>query len=64
MATLNLTLKPFPIPDKVVIEMPVGRKQDGIQPLPTIALTDLDEATLQVLIEEFAENVMKAAGKA
>jgi len=64
MATLNLSLKPFDVPTHVILDMPPGRKQDGIQGLPTIALESLDEATLEALIEEFAANVMKAAGKA
>jgi hypothetical protein len=61
MATINLQLQPFPVPTHVTISMPAGRKQDGIKPLPTLALTDLSDEVLSALIEEFATNVMKAA---
>jgi hypothetical protein len=64
MPTINLKLKPFEVPTHVTIAMPPGRKQDGMKPLPTLALEDLDEETLNSLIEEFAQAVMTAAGKA
>ena len=63
MANVSLKLKPFPIPDKVVVELPAGLKQDGMQPLPTLTLAQLSDETLAELIEEFSTNVLIAAGK-
>ena len=61
MATLPLKIKPFEVPECVVLDMPAGRKQDGPIGLPKIYLKDLPDDVLSALIEEFAENVMKAA---
>ena len=65
MATisLKLKLKPFAVPTHVTIELPPGRKQDGMQPLPTIPLSELDAESLAALIEEFSESVLRAAGQ-
>ena len=61
MATLPLKVKPFAVPEHVLLDMPAGRKQDGPIGLPKIYLQDLPDDVLTALIEEFAEAVMKAA---
>ena len=61
MATLPLKVKPFEVPDDVLLDMPPGRKQDGPIGLPKIYLQDLPDETLEALISEFVEAVMKAA---
>ena len=61
MATLPLKIKPFAVPEDVVLDMPPGRKQDGPIGLPRIRLQDLPDEVLDQLITEFAEAVMKAA---
>lgn len=61
MATINLKLRPFEVPTHVTVELPAGRKQDGVKPAPTVALSELPDETLEALINEFAEAVMKAA---
>lgn len=63
MANVSLKLRPFAVPDKVVVELPPGLKQDGMQPLPTLTLAQLSDETLAELIEEFSTNVLIAAGK-
>jgi hypothetical protein len=63
MATLSLPIKPFEVPEFVYLDMPAGRKQDGIQGLPKIYLADLDDASLASLIEEFSAAVMAQAGR-
>ena len=63
MTTISLKLKPFAVPTHVTIELPPGRKQDGMQPLPTVLLSQLDDETLAGLIEEFSNAVLIAAGK-
>ena len=65
MATLQFELKPFDVPKTVTVVMPTtGKREDGIQALPTIPINQVDEETLNALIEEFALAVMTAAGKA
>lgn len=61
MVALPIKVKPFDIPECVVLDMPAGRKQDGPIALPKISLKDLPDDVLAALIEEFAENVMKVA---
>lgn len=61
MATLPLKVKPFEVPEYVMLDMPPGRKQDGPIGLPKIYLQDLPDEVLEALINEFAEAVMKAA---
>lgn len=64
MASVSLPVKPFDVPEYVILDMPPGRKQDGLVGLPRIMLHDLPEETLTQLIEEFAAKVMTAAGRA
>lgn len=61
MATLPLKVRPFDVPTHVTVELPPGRRQDGVQPLPKISLDNLPDDVLAALIEEFTEAVMKAA---
>lgn len=62
MATVNLQLQPFPVPESVTVVRPArAKRQDSIQPAPVILLRDLSDEALEALITEFAENVMKAA---
>ena len=64
MATFSMKLRPFPIPSEVILDMPAGKREDGMKALPTLPLSALDEDTLNAMIAEFAETVMVAAGKA
>lgn len=61
MANLPLKVRPFDVPTHVTLELPAGRRQDGVQALPKIALESLPDDVLEQLITEFAEAVMKAA---
>ena len=61
MASISLELQPFAVPTHVTVVMPAGKRQDGVKPAPTLALSDLSDEVLAALIEEFAANVMKAA---
>ena len=59
MVTLPLIIKPFEVPEYVMLDMPAGGKQDG--PVGSVYLQDLPDDVLAALIEEFANAVMKAA---
>lgn len=66
MSSITLRLEPFPVPTSVTINMPqpINRdvfNHDSIKPTLTISLTQLSDEELGSLIDEFAENVMKAA---
>ena len=62
MATIALTLKPFTVPNFVLVETPPVLKQDGAQQLPSIPLRDLPRETLEQLCAQFREGVMQKAG--
>jgi len=61
MASIKIEIQPFPVPSHVTLVMPVGKRQDGMKQAPTLALSELTDDALEVLIEEFATNVMAAA---
>lgn len=61
MVTVTLKLEPFPVPTHVTVQMPAGKRQEGMKQPPLLALSDLSDETLAALIEEFTENVMREA---
>jgi hypothetical protein len=63
MATVSLELTPFEVPTHVTVKMPPGKRQDGMTPLPKLALNELDDEVLAALIDEFAAAVMAASNK-
>lgn len=62
MATIALTLKPFTVPNFVLVETPPGLRQDGAHQLPSIPLRDLPRETLEQLCAQFRESIMQKAG--
>lgn len=64
MVNIKLKIKPFSVPSYVSVDTGiVSLKQDGIQPLPSYELKDLDEDTLSDLCYEFRAHVFLKAGK-
>jgi hypothetical protein len=61
MASVKLELQPFPVPTEVTVKMPPAKREDGIKPGIKLALVDLDDATLEALIDEFVAGVMAVA---
>lgn len=61
MASMQIEINGFPVPEEVTMKMAPGRRQDGIRQAPTFKLHELSDDTLAALIEEFATNVMAAA---
>ena len=61
MANFSLPIVPFPVPEKVTLRTPPGKRQDGMKPPIEIALSDLPDEVLADLIEEFTTNVMAIA---
>lgn len=62
MATVNLELRPFPVPNEVFVQTKPGLRQDGIRPLPALKLTELSPVDLDAMCEEFRTSVFEAAG--
>jgi hypothetical protein len=63
MVSINLVLQPFPVPTDVTIQMPPGKREDGMKAAPTLKLSDLNEETLAALCDQFTNAVFAAAGK-
>lgn len=61
MAEFKLPIVPFPVPSEVTLQLPAGKREDGLRPPVTIPLEQLDDHTLAALIEEFAVAVMAKA---
>ena len=51
-------LRPFMLPNFATIEQPPGRRQDGLQPLPTIHVTALPRETLEALCDDFKARML------
>jgi len=62
-ATFKVNLKPFTIPNYVLVEMPPGKRDDGWQEGPKYRLEDLDAVTLDGLCDQFRDAVFAKAGK-
>ena len=61
MATIPLTIVPFKVPKTVNIQLPgTGKRQDGMRPPIELNIHELDLATVEQLISDFAEGVMAA----
>jgi len=61
--TLELELQPFEVPYAVFIDNKPVLRQNGFLTREFIPLSDLSEATLDKLCEEFRLEVFKRAGR-
>ena len=60
---IKVKLKPFSVPNYVIIEPKPRPKEDGYTDSPNLRLADLDSETLQRLCDNFSMEVFKKAGK-
>ena len=60
---LEIDIKPFDVPGKVIVEQPTRQRQDGFNPLPTLPLSDLEAEVLLKMCDDFKEEVFKLAKK-
>lgn len=59
MTTITLNLVPFTVPTTVVVDTPIANTNDGYNSARAeTPIADLDAATRQALIDEFAEAVL------
>lgn len=60
---IEVKLKPFTVPNYVIVDADPVPRQEGFQEAPKYALKDLPAETLEALCEVFTEGVFKKAGK-
>ena len=65
MITTKITLIPFAVPERVRIQRPPGRREDGfpVGSEGTFILSELDEHALSELCDQFRRDCFKKAGK-
>lgn len=63
MATLAMKLKPFMVPNFVMVEMPPRPRNEGMKGLPSFPLNELPVETLDDLCLQFRADVFAKAGK-
>lgn len=61
MSTIKLKLKPFRVPNNVLVEQPPKPRQEGFQEYPSIPLSELDNETLEEMCAEFRKGVFEKA---
>jgi len=59
---LEVNIKPFNVPNFVVIEKKAGTRQEGFKESPAIPLNELGEDVIWKLCDEFCNEVYKKAG--
>jgi hypothetical protein len=62
-ATIEVKLRPFTVPNFVLVESRAAPRQEGFTESPKYALSELDSDTLDFLCEQFACAVFEKAGK-
>jgi len=60
---IEVDLKPFGIPNFVIVKQEPGLKQDGLQESKQYKISELDSGTLLKMCEEFKISVFEKAGK-
>lgn len=61
MASLMVDLAPLPVPTHFPIKHKPGRRQDGFQ-VSNVKITDLSVETINALVEELRQAMLKEAG--
>ena len=63
MAGVMMKLRPWAVPNFAALEQPVGKREDGLRPEVSIALSDLDQSALDGLVSEWLSEVYRKAGR-
>jgi len=50
-------------PDEAVIDMPARPNQDGVQPLPKVAVEELEPAALDALAKQWLDHLYAKCGR-
>lgn len=62
-AQLEVTLKPFIVPNFVILEQPPRSREEGFKEADKVPLSSLDPITLEKLCSDFTNEIFKKAGK-
>lgn len=62
-ATIEVKLKPFTVPNFVLVEMPSAPRQEGFQEGRSYTLSEIDAVTLDKMCNQFKRSVFEKAGK-
>lgn len=60
---MNVTLKPFTVPNFVIAERPPVRREDGFREAPSYPLSEVDAEELSAMCDAFRAGVFQKAGK-
>jgi len=63
MASLEMKLRPFTVPNFAIVELPPGQRQDGFKEAPSFPLHNLSPETLASMCDEFRAAVFVKAMK-
>lgn len=58
---MDVKLRPFRVPNFVLLEIPAGQRQDGFRELPTIPLSAVPAEDLADLCDAFRREVFRKA---
>jgi hypothetical protein len=61
---IELKLRPFIVPSFVIIEMPTGKRDEGLVNLPSMAITEVTAEALDAMCDAFRKGVFEKACKA
>lgn len=62
-ASLEVELKPFNVPNFVILKPEVGKREDGMKEPISLPLSQLSAGTLEKMCEEFTREVFRKSGK-
>lgn len=63
MASIDLKLRPFSVPNFVLLEMPPGKCQEGFNEMPSIPIKDVPESVLLQMCEDFKAEILRKKHK-
>jgi hypothetical protein len=53
----KVSFRAWPVPDSASLDVPPGLKQEGMKPVPTFPLTELDDEVVDALAQRWLDNL-------
>ena len=63
MANIEVKLQPIRVPNYILVETKIGKRQDGYKEVEKYHVNQLSENTLLELCDEFKRNLLAKANK-
>lgn len=63
MTSINIPLRPFNVPNFVIMDTPSGSRNEGLKDPPSFPVSAVDEQTLSLMCDDFRAGVFAKAGK-